>query len=103
MPCFSKTTLQALEATATTSAAYLDACDFGAQHLQLDAEYYRACGLLLVKIFSLMDAERAFPYLIEHSAAAREVVESIRMARRIKVSRLGFYPELAVLLDKVAA
>lgn len=103
MSSFSKITLQALEATAVTSAAYLDACDFGAQCCRLDPGYYRACGRLLIEIFSLVDAERAFPYLFEHSAAAREAVESIRMARRIKISRLGFYPELTVLLDRVAA
>ena len=100
---FNQITLQALETTAVTSAAYLDACDLGAQHCRLDAEYYRACGDLLMRIFSLVDGEKVFPYLFEHSAAAREVVDSIQMAHRIEVSRLGFYPELAVLLDRVTA
>lgn len=96
-------TLQALETTATTSAAYLDACDFGARYCRLDPAYYKACGDLLVKIFALVDAEKAFPDLLEHSAAAREVAISKQITHRIEVSRLAFYPELAGLLNRVAA
>lgn len=100
---FNRITLQALEATAATSAAYLDACDSGAKFCQLDPAYYKACGNILVKIFALVDPNRAFPDLVEHSAAAREVAISKQITHRIEVSRLGFYPELAVLLNRVAA
>lgn len=100
---FNRFTLQSLETTATTSAAYLDACDSGAKYCQLDPAYYKACGELLVKIFALVDAEKTFPYLVEHSAAAREVAISKQITHRIEVSRLGYYPELAVLLNRAAA
>lgn len=103
MLSFNRVTLRALEATATTSAAYLDACDSGAQYCPLDPAYYMACGDLLVQIFALVDANQAFPLLLEHSAAAREVAISQQITHRIEVSRLGFYPELAVLLNRVAA
>lgn len=101
---YNRITLQALEATATTSAAYLDACDSGAKFCQLDPAYYKACGDILVRIIALVDdADNAFPYLMEHSAAAREVAISKQITHRIEVSRLGFYPELAGLLNRVAA
>ncbi|HXE40015.1 MAG TPA: hypothetical protein VN639_16230 [Azonexus sp.] len=103
MASFNRITLQALETTATTSAAYLDACDSGALYCQLDPAYYKACGDLLMKIFALVDAEKAFPHLLEYSAAAREVAISKQITHRIEVSRLGFYPELAGLLNRVAA
>lgn len=99
---FNRMTLQALEATATTSAAYLDACDSGAKFCQLDPAYYKACGNVLVRIFALVDPDTAFPDLVEHSAAAREVAMSKQISHRIEVSRLGFYPQLAVLLNRVA-
>lgn len=100
---FNRITLQALEATATTSAAYLDACDSGAKFCQLDPAYYKACGNVLVRIFALVDPDKAFPDLVEHSAAAREIAMSKQISHRIEVSRLGFYPQLAVLLNRVAA
>jgi len=31
------------------------------------------------------------------------VAESVQIGRRIELSRLGFYPELAVLLNRAAA
>lgn len=101
---FNRITLQALEATAATSAAYLDACDSGAKFCKLDPAYYKACGDVLVRIFALIDdTDKAFPDLMEHSAAAREVAISKQITHRIQVSRLGFYPELAILLNRVAA
>ncbi|WP_265946422.1 hypothetical protein [Dechloromonas sp. A34] len=100
---FNRITLQALEATATTSAAYLDACDSGAKFCQLDPAYYKACGNVLVRIFALVDPDKAFPDLVEHSAAAREVAIAKQITHRIEVSRLGFYPQLALLLNRVAA
>lgn len=99
---FNQITLRALEATAAKSAAYLDACDSGARHCRLDPDYYQACGNVLVKIFSLVDAGQAFPDLVQQSAAAREVVHSMQIAHRIELSRLGYYPELTVLLNRVA-
>ena len=98
---FSPSHLSSLAATATTAASYLDACDEGAQHIRLDPEYYRACGDLLSRIFGLVDAQAAFPELLQQSAAARETAEAVVIARRLVVSRLVFYPELAALLNRV--
>lgn len=100
---FSQSTLDALEATATTAAKYLDECDSSKQGIRLDPAYYQCCGILLFRIFSLVDASYAFPGLVKHSNSARETAESIQIGRRIEVSRLGFYPELAGLLTRVAA
>lgn len=100
---FSQTALDALEATAMTAANYLDACDSGRKDIPLDPAYYQSCGILLFRIFSLVDANYAFPRLLELSSAAREMAESIQISRRIEVSRLGFYPELTVLLMRAGA
>ncbi|MBS1139683.1 MAG: hypothetical protein H6R13_1136 [Proteobacteria bacterium] len=101
--CFNQSALKALEATATTASAYLDACDHGARFVRLDPAYYKSCGAVLVGVFSLVDAKTSFPLLFEQSAAAREVAESIQIGRRIELSRLGFYPELTVLINRAAA
>lgn len=90
MPSFDQSTLQSLEASAAAAAAYLDACDSGTGEARLDAEYYQACGDLLMKIFLLVDAEKVFPALVERSPAAREVVDSIQLQRRIEGARLSF-------------
>lgn len=100
---FRKPALNALEATATTASAYLDACDNGARFVRLDPAYYKSCGSVLIGIFSLVDAKKVFPLLLEQSTSAREVAESVQIGRRIELSRLGFYPELAVLLNRAAA
>ncbi len=102
-PTFSPSALVALAATANTAAAYIDACDSGAQHVRLDPAYYQSCGMLLYKIFSMLDARQAFPSLLEQSAAARDVAESIQINRRLEVSMLGYYPRLSALLQRVAA
>ncbi|MFZ2267716.1 MAG: hypothetical protein WAV95_09075 [Azonexus sp.] len=102
MSYLSQTDLSTLEASATTAATYLDACDAGAQFVRLDPAYYRACGHLLTTIFSVTNAPEAFPVLLEHSAAAREVAESVEIGRRIEVSRLGYYPQLTVILNRAA-
>lgn len=102
MSYLSQTELSKIEATATTAAAYLDACDGGAKFVQLDPAYYRACGHLLMTIFSVTNAEEDFPALLQHSAAAREVAESVEIGRRIEISRLGYYPELTVILNRAA-
>lgn len=102
MPNFTPGQLASLEATATTAAAYLDICDSGSRHVRLDPIHYRTCGELLARIFSVVDARRAFPMLIQQSAAARETVESTDIGRHIRISRLGFYPELSALLCRIS-
>jgi hypothetical protein len=72
------TDLSALESTATTAAAYLDACDSGAKFVRLDPTYYQACGNLLLRIFSVVSAYEAFPGLVAQSNAARDVAEARR-------------------------
>jgi len=90
-----------LQETATTAATYLDACDDGARFVRLDPTYYKACGHLLLTIFAVTDAARAFPCLLEHSPAAREAAESVEIARRIGISRLGYYPQLTVAMNRI--
>lgn len=94
--------LSALETTATTAAAYLDACDSGALFTPLDPAYYRACGTLLLKIFQLLDTGKEFTSLLEQSAAAREVSESILITRHLELNTRVFYPELSVLMKRAA-
>ena len=94
--------IESLRETACVTAGYLDACDQGAREVRLDPRYYQACGKLLNSIFTAVDAEKAFPILLEQSAAAREVAEAIKIGHRIEVSRLGYYPELCVSLNRAA-
>jgi hypothetical protein len=91
MSNFDKRTLQALEATASASAAYLDACDSGVGSNRLDPEYYRACGDLLIRIFALVEPENDFPDLLKRSPAAREIADSIQLRRRIEAGKLGYH------------
>lgn len=102
MSNLSQTDLSALEASATTAAAYLDACDGGAKFVRLDPAYYRVCGHLLTTIFSVTNAHTAFPALLENSPAARDVAESVEIGRRIEISRLGYYPQLTVILNRAS-
>jgi len=102
-PTFGRSALMALASSANTAAAYLDACDAGAQHVRLDPGYYQSCGALLYKIFTMVDAKANFPTLIEQSAAARDVAESVQIERRLEVSLVGYYPQLSVLLHRVSA
>lgn len=95
--------LKAFEATAAKAAAYLDACDNGGTHVTLDPDYYQACGCLLSKMFSLFDARHTFPDLLNRSAAAREIAESVGMGHRLETSLLVFYPQLAAVLGRAAA
>ena len=97
------TELRSLEASTATAAAYLDACDGGARFVRLEPEYYRACGNLLHTVFSATDPRRDFPGLLAQSAAAREIAENIEMGRRINVSRLGYYPQLAAILNRISS
>ena len=95
--------LESLAATASRAAAYVDDCDAGSRNVRLDANYYRACSHVLVQIFSVCDAGRDFRMLLEHSPAAREVDEALRMGRRIEWNRPAFYPELDALIVRSAA
>lgn len=97
------TDLSALESTATTAAAYLDACDSGAKLVRLDPTYYQVCGNLLLRIFSVVSAYEAFPGLVAQSNAARDVAEAVEMGHKIEVSRLGYYPQLAAILSRASA
>lgn len=99
----SQNNIEALQETAVTAAAYLDSCDGGHAGVRLDSEYYRACAALLLKIFGVVDAHRAFPVLMAESPAAREVAEAIAIGRRIEVSRLVYYPQLTVLMNRIGA
>lgn len=92
-----------LEETATTAAAYLDACDSGAKFVRLDPDYYQACGHLLQTIFAVTNASRTFPSLVQQSASAREMADSVEIERRIDVSVLAYYPQLAALLKRISA
>jgi hypothetical protein len=51
----------------------------------------------------MVDAKANFPTLIEQSAAARDVAESVQIERRLEVSLAGYYPQLSVLLHRVSA
>lgn len=102
MSKLSQNDLSTLEETATTAAAYLDACDSGAKFARLDPDYYQACGRLLLAIFSAYDAKRTFPSLVRQSASASELADSVEIGRRIDVSVLAYYPQLAALLKRVA-
>lgn len=100
---FNQIEIESLAATASRAAAYLDACDQGAPDVPLDPAYYQACGNLLRQIFTVVGPQQAFPLLLEHSPAACEMAESIVVGKRIEISRLGYYPELTVLMNRAAA
>lgn len=95
--------LEALQETAVTAAAYLDACDEARPGARLDPDYYRACAGLLLRILGMVDPLRDFPVLMAESPAAREVAEAIAVGRRIEVSRLVYYPQLAVVMNRIGA
>lgn len=100
---FGRSALIALATTASTAAAYLDTCDSGAVHTRLDPAHYQTCGTLLFHIFSMIDAKEAFPSLVEQSAAARDIYESIQISHRLEVSQRIYYPQLSALLIKVSS
>jgi hypothetical protein len=50
----------------------------------------------------MLDPAIHFPVLIEQSAAAREVAESLRIGKLISISRLAYYPELSILLNRAS-
>lgn len=94
--------LESLAATASRAAAYVDDCDGGARGIRLDPAYYQACSNVLIQIFKVCDARRHFPMLLEHSAAAREVEESLHIGQRICAERAAHYPELDAILQRHA-
>nr|MBL8410173.1 hypothetical protein [Dechloromonas sp.] len=103
MSHFSQSNLNTLEVSARSAAAYLDACDNGAKYTRLDPGYYQACAKLLLAIFSVVDAAHAFPGLVEESAAARDIVKTIEMGRRIQLSRIAYFPEMTVVINRASA
>lgn len=102
MPTLNQATLQALASSAAAAARYLDACDAGTQVGPVDPGYYRACGDLLIHVFSLLDADNVFPQLVRRSVAARELAESVQITRRLEISRGRFYPLLVALLKRAS-
>jgi hypothetical protein len=102
MSHFNADNIESLTVTAINAASYLDACDEGAKTVRLDAGYYQACGRVLREIFVLLDPHLNFPILLEHSPAARDVAESLKISRRIEISRRGYFPELATVLHRAA-
>lgn len=100
---FGRSALTSLAATASTAAGYVDACDTGARHTRLDPAHYQICGTLLFHIFSMIDAKDAFPTLIEQSAAARDIYESLKISHRLEIGRRIYYPQLSALLQKLSA
>lgn len=102
MPYLSQTQIRSLAGTATSAAAYLDTCDSGAQFARLNPTYYQACARLLTTIFALVDAAETFPDLLSQSPAARNTREGLLMERQIRSSCAGYYPQLAVILQRAA-
>lgn len=94
--------IESLSVSAIRAAEYLDACDRGAAGVTLNARYYQACGKVLSEMFALLDPERHFPVLLEHSPAARELAEALHIGRRLQISLLGYYPELTATLNRAA-
>ena len=94
--------IESLAATASRAAAYIDDCDSGARNVRLDPDYYQACSHVLIQIFKVCDAHRDFPLLLEHSAAAREVGESLRLGHLIDTGRSAHFPALEAILKRSA-
>jgi hypothetical protein len=95
--------IESFSVSAIRAAAYLDACDSGTSEVRLDARYYQACAQVLQAVFVLLDPQQHFPVLLEQSSAAREMAESLRIARHMEISRLGYYPALSAALLRAAA
>lgn len=102
MTYLSQSDISTLEATALKAADYLDACDAGAKTVRLDPAYYQACGNLLMKIFLVVNARHNFPELLERSSAARDVAEAVDIEHRIMLSRVGYYSELSLILNRAS-
>lgn len=103
MSNFSPDNIDSLGVSAISAAAYLDACDQNNPTTRLDPRYYQACGKVLMAVFSMLDPDIHFPILLKQSAAARDIAESLRIGRLIGISRLGYYPELSIVLHRAAA
>ncbi len=94
--------IDALTVSAIKAATYLDACDSGALNANLDPRCYQACGNVLRQIFTLLDPATTFPVLLEESAAAREIAESLKIDHYLELSRLGYFPELSIILNRAS-
>jgi hypothetical protein len=94
--------IESFAVSAIRAAAYLDACDSGTAKVRLDARYYQACGKVLREMFVLLDPQQHFPVLLKQSPAAREIAESLEIARHIEISRLGYYPELTAVIIRAS-
>ena len=92
---------EALQESAVAAASYLDRCERRRPERQIDAACYQRCADLLSKIFSVLDPWQAFPVLMAESPAARETAEAILIARHLEVSRLFYYPELTVVINRM--
>jgi hypothetical protein len=102
MTYLSPSQLRSLAETATTAAAYLDACDNGAKFVRLDPAYYQSCARLLTTIFAVTDVAHALPDLLSQSPSARNAVESLEMEHHLGISRYGYYPQLAAILTRAS-
>lgn len=83
------------------AAAYIDACDEGLPTEALDPDYYRSCARLLLSVFRLFEPRRAFPRLLDGSAAARESADAIDMEARLRAGRSLRFPELDRIIRKI--
>jgi hypothetical protein len=50
----------------------------------------------------MADAHQNFPELLERSSAAREVAEAVDINHRIMLSRVGYYSELSLILNRAS-
>lgn len=94
--------IESLAATASRAAAYIDDCDNGAREVRLDPNYYQACSNVLIQIFKVCNAQHDFPMLLEHSAAAREVDQALRIEQQINSDLAAHCPELEAILRRNA-
>lgn len=95
------TMVASIGVNAATAAAYLDACDEGMPGAAFDPGYYKACAGLLMTILALQDANELFSELLERSAAAREVAETIALGKELETNRAGSCPQLDALLRHI--
>ncbi|WP_306607694.1 hypothetical protein [Azonexus sp.] len=102
MSLLSPEKIEYLAVTAIRAAIYLDACDQGNRNVRLDPACYLACGRALKEIFSVLNPLQHFVVLLQQSPAAREVAESLEIQHRIEISRLGYFPELSIILHRAA-
>lgn len=101
MQSLSSSIVESFGANAARAAAYLDACDEGMHGTAFDPGYYKACAGMLTTILSLANATQLFPDLLERSAAAREVAESIALAKELALGHASSCSHLDALLKRI--